>query len=58
MDTPDVTPNPEVDISLIDECLRLTPLERLRRNQEMVSAITVLREAFHATAARNSKKPG
>ncbi len=35
-----------VDVSLIDEMLRLTPAERLRQNDRVASLAVRLREAF------------
>lgn len=37
-----------VDVTLIDEMLRLTPEERLRLNDRMVRTIEELRDAFAA----------
>ena len=36
----------QVDVSLIDEMLRLSPLERLRHNDRMRETVVRLREAF------------
>jgi hypothetical protein len=35
-----------VDLTLIEEMLRLSPAERLRRNDQMASLAARLREAF------------
>jgi hypothetical protein len=43
-----------VDLTLIDEMLRLTPLERLRQNDRMAALAVELRDAF---AARNARWP-
>jgi hypothetical protein len=37
---------PAVDVSLIDEMLRLTPAERLRQNDRVALLAVRLREAF------------
>jgi hypothetical protein len=37
-----------VDVTLIDEMLRLTPSERLRQNDRMAALAAKLREAFRA----------
>ena len=37
-----------VDVGLIDEMLRMSPLERLRQNDRMAALATKLREAFLA----------
>jgi hypothetical protein len=41
-----------VDVSLIDEMLRLTPAERLRQNDRMATLAAKLRAAFETGAAR------
>jgi hypothetical protein len=38
-----------VDISLIDEMLRLSPEERLLQNDRMIRTIMELRDAFQST---------
>jgi hypothetical protein len=37
-----------VDITLIDELLRLEPVERMRLNDRAVNAVLALRDAFAA----------
>jgi hypothetical protein len=37
-----------VDITLIDEMLRLEPIERLRMNDRAINAVLELRDAFAA----------
>lgn len=44
-DDPDEAPV-AVDVSLIDEMLRLTPAERVRQNDRVASLAVKLREAF------------
>jgi hypothetical protein len=36
----------DVDISLIDASLRMTPIQRLRQNDRMATTIAKLRDAF------------
>lgn len=48
-----VTPEPThdengVDLTLIDELLRMEPIERLRLNDRAVNAVLELRDAFAA----------
>ena len=50
-DTDSTTPTVNaagVDVTLVQEMLRLTPLERLRLNDRMVRTILELRDAFAA----------
>jgi hypothetical protein len=37
---------PDVDVSLIDEMLRLSPVERLRQNDSAAALAVALQEAF------------
>jgi hypothetical protein len=41
----------DVDLTLIDEMLRMTPAERLRQNDRMAALATRLREAFEGAKA-------
>jgi hypothetical protein len=41
-----------VDLTLIDEMLRLSPVERLRQNDRMATLAQKLRAAFEPDAAR------
>jgi hypothetical protein len=41
-----------VDVTLIDEMLRLSPIERLRQNDRVASLAAKLRAAFDSSAAR------
>ena len=41
----------DVDVTLIDEMLRLTPAQRLRQNDRVASLATRLREAFEVRNA-------
>jgi hypothetical protein len=41
-----------VDVTLIDEMLRLSPIERLRQNDRMANLAAKLRAAFDSGAAR------
>lgn len=48
-----VTPEPThdengVDLTLIDELLRMEPIERLRLNDRAINAVLELRDAFAA----------
>jgi hypothetical protein len=45
---------PAVDVTLIDEMLRLTPTERLRQNDRMAALAAKLREAFMIRDGRTS----
>ncbi len=44
----DAQTDPVVDVGLIDEMLRMPPLERLRQNDRMAALAAKLREAFLA----------
>ena len=44
----------QVDVTLIEEMLRLTPAQRLRQNDRVASLATRLRQAF---AGRNAECP-
>jgi hypothetical protein len=39
-------PSHEVDVTLIDEMLRMSPTERLRQNDRMAALALVLQQAF------------
>ena len=41
-------PSVEVDVTLIDETLRLTPAERLRQNDRLAALAVRLQQAFLA----------
>ena len=45
-----------VDLTLIDEMLRLSPIERLRQNDRVASLAAKLRGAFESGAARWPKR--
>jgi hypothetical protein len=46
----------EVDVSLIDEMLRLTPTERIRQNDRVLCMIEELRDAVARNAARPPRR--
>ncbi len=47
------SPDPDVDVTLVDEMLRLTPIERIRQNDRVLCMIEELRDAV----ARNRARP-
>ncbi len=48
----------DVDVTLIDEMLRMSPEERLRQNDRMVALVASLQEAFAAgTIEWRNRKP-
>ncbi|HQR29148.1 MAG TPA: hypothetical protein PLL32_01985 [Anaeromyxobacteraceae bacterium] len=53
---PEPPPDPdaiEVDVTLVDAMLALTPEERLRQNDRMIRTIEELRNGFAAARARD-----
>lgn len=46
----------EVDVTLIDEMLKLSPVERLRQNDRMLRMIEELRDGVARDAARSPRR--
>ena len=48
-------PDPDVDVTLIDAALELTPLERIRENDRVLQMIEELQHAVARDAARSPR---
>ena len=55
---PSADGRPEVDVTLIDEMLRLSPEERLRQNDRSLTLAAQLREAFSEAFSASAGSDG